>query len=282
MPLRLASATPASTANLYGAQPMAWRQALTRPTADAVDTAEFMPQRYSCFSTTVNPEIRGSTRSRKNTNCANVLRMSFDPEQRRAALNAFIKTHSLKVLPWCTAAGLNEASLRGFLAKRTRSLSDETYVLLADAAAELLGRAVTAAELRGELPRTVEVPLRHYVGAGDEVHIIDGDEAIDYVEAPPGYAKGAAAIVRGESMRPTYDPGDLLFFRRREDPPAFKELPPRPVIVQIKDGRLLVKKLLPGTKRGRYHLLSVNPLTPVLQDQAVESIARIGWIKPVE
>lgn len=208
--------------------------------------------------------------------------MSFDPDQRRAALNAFIKAHSLKVLPWCTAAGLNEASLRGFLAKRTRSLSDETYVLLADAASEMLARSVTAAELRGELPRTVEVPLRHYVGAGDEVHIIDGDEAIDYVEAPPGYAKGSAAIVRGESMRPTYDPGDLLFFRRRESPPSFKDLPPRPVIVQVKDGRLLVKKLLPGTKRGRYHLLSVNPLTPVQQDQVVESIARIGWIKPVE
>ena len=208
--------------------------------------------------------------------------MSFDPEQRRAALNAFIRAHSLKVLPWCTAAGLNEASLRGFLAKRTRSLSDETYVLLADAATELLARAVTAAELRGELPRTVEVPLRHYVGAGDEVHIIDGDEAIDYVEAPPGYAKGSAAVVRGESMRPTYDPGDLLFFRRRESPPAFKDLPLRPVIVQVKDGRLLVKKLLPGTKRGRYHLLSVNPLTPVIQDQVVESIARIGWIKPNE
>lgn len=208
--------------------------------------------------------------------------MSFDPEQRRAALNAFIQGNGLKVLPWCTAAGLNEASLRGFLAKRTRSLSDETYELLAAAAAELLARAVTAAELRGEQPRTVEVPLRHYVGAGDEVHIIDGDEAIDYVEAPPGYARGSAAVVRGESMRPTYDPGDLLFFRRRESPPTFKDLPARPVIVQVKDGRLLVKKLLPGTKRGRYHLLSVNPLTPVLQDQLVESIARIGWIKPSE
>ncbi len=54
------------------------------------------------------------------------------------------------------------------------------------------------------------------------------------------------------------------------------------VFVQVKNGPLYVKKLLPGSKRGRYHLLSVNPLTPVLQDQPIDSIARIGWIKPSE
>ena len=116
--------------------------------------------------------------------------------------------------------------------------------------------------------------------SGDEVHIIDGDEPLDYTDGPPGYAMGAAVIVRGESMRPTFDPGDMLFFRIREDPPAFKDLPARAVIVQVKDGPLYVKKLLPGTKRGRYHLLSVNPQMPLLQDQPVESIARIEWIKP--
>jgi len=211
-----------------------------------------------------------------------MLAMSFDPVQRRNALKAFAKVHSLKVFPWTKAAGLSEATLRGFLAARTRTLSDETYVQLAEAASEILGRTISAGELRGEMPRAVEVPLRHYVGAGDEVHIIDTEDAIDYVEAPPGYAKGSAAVVRGESMRPTFDDGDMLFFRKREDPPAFKDMPLRPVIVEVLDGALYVKKMLPGTKRGRFHLLSVNPLTPVLQDQAVESIARIGWIKPVE
>lgn len=207
--------------------------------------------------------------------------MPFDPEQRRNALRAFINIHSLKILPWTHEAGLSEATLRGFLAGRTRTLSDETYVLLAEAASEKIARKVSPGELRGEQPMRVEVPVRHFVGAGDEVHIFEDDDPIDYTEAPIGYAKGSAAIVRGESMRPTFDPGDLLFFKEREDPPPFKDLPPRPVIVQILDGPLLVKKLLPGTRRQRYHLLSVNPLTPVLQDQHVESIARIGWIKPV-
>lgn len=131
-----------------------------------------------------------------------------------------------------------------------------------------------------------ETPIIHYVGAGDEVHLISDagtETAIDYTASPPGFErdKGAAVIVRGESMRPIYDPGDMLFFRHRRRPPATpKELPIRPVIVQVAGGTLYVKKLLPGTKKGRFHLLSINPLTPPLQDQPVESFAYIEWVKP--
>lgn len=190
-----------------------------------------------------------------------------------------MRAHHLKAYPWCKAANLAEATLRGFLACRTRTLNDETYVQLAEAAAEITGRNVSASELRGELPKVVEIALRHYVGARDEVHLIDEDEAIDYVEAPPGYAKASAAMVRGESMRPTFEPGDILFFRRKEDPAALKELPARPVIAQVRDGPLYVKQLLPGTRRGRFHLLSINPSTAPIQNQVVDSIARVGWVK---
>lgn len=207
--------------------------------------------------------------------------MPFDPDQRRAALHAFARDNHLKISPWSEAAGLAEATVRGFLAGRTRTLSDETYVQLAEAAAEKLGRVVAAGELRGELPRAVLVPMQHYVGAGDEVHIIESDGPIDYVEAPPGYAMGSAAKIKGESMQPTFDPGDIIFFKEREEPPQGKKMPTRPVIVEVRDGPLLVKFLLPGTKRGRYHLLSQNPRNPVIQDQTVESIARIGWIRPI-
>lgn len=209
--------------------------------------------------------------------------MPYNPEQRRQALQSFIDANNLQPKAWAREAKLSESALWPFLrGKKTKALGDDTYEALADAATDLLGRRVSSGELRGEPPAHVEIPVAHYVGAGDEVHIIDGDGSFDYIEAPPGFAKGAAAIVRGDSMRPTFDPGDMLFFRRREPPPPMKELPLRPVIVQIKNGPLMVKKLLPGTKRGRFHLISVNPLTPPLQDQPVESIARIGWIKPSE
>lgn len=129
-------------------------------------------------------------------------------------------------------------------------------------------------------------PIAHYVGAGDQVFLLDGDDsAVDYTPAPPGFERdrGAAVQVRGQSMRPLFEEGDLLFFRLRREPPRKPEdIPDRPVIVQVTDGPLYVKRLLPGTRRGRFHLLSINPLTPILQDQPVESFAIIEWIKPRE
>jgi hypothetical protein len=125
------------------------------------------------------------------------------------------------------------------------------------------------------------VPVQHFVGAGDEVHLFDDDARVDTTSAPPGYENGSAVIVRGDSMRPTFQPGDLLFFRQREEPPK-KDTPLRAVIVQVTDGPLLLKKILPGTKRGLFHLISVNPTTPEMLDRHVDSIARIGWIKPSE
>lgn len=156
----------------------------------------------------------------------------------------------------------------------------EIAAVLGASPADLLGKV---SALRTPPAEAAETPVAHYVGAGDEVHIIDGDAPVDYTPSPPGFERdlGAACIVRGVSMRPIYDPGDMLFFRHRRDPPAEpKDLPERAVIVQVKDGPLYVKKLLPGTKKGRFHLLSVNPLTPILQDQPVESFAYIEWVKP--
>ncbi len=125
------------------------------------------------------------------------------------------------------------------------------------------------------------VPIRHYVGAGDEVHLFDDDERLGDTAAPPGFEKGSAVIVRGSSMRPLYVPGDVLFFKMREEPPK-KDLPKRAVIVQVTDGPLYLKKILPGTKKGLFHLISVNPTTPELLDRHIDSIARIGWIRPAE
>lgn len=159
-------------------------------------------------------------------------------------------------------------------------MSDRTYARLAAGATKLLERNVDASALRGDSPPPVQIPVHHYVGAGDEVYVIDGNDHIDYTEAPPGYEQGGAAIVRGDSGRPMFESGDVLFWRDQEPPP--KEATRRPVIVHLTDGRLFVKKLLPAPGKRIFHLLSINPTTPVLTDQEVECIARIGWVKPAE
>jgi phage repressor protein C with HTH and peptisase S24 domain len=205
---------------------------------------------------------------------------SYDAEQRRRVLQTFIDRNKLKVQTWTNASGLSESVVRHFLSGITDSMGDRTYTKLAIGATKLLEREITAAALRGEAPPVPTVPIFHYVGAGDEIHIVEGSEPMDWTEAPPGYEKGGAGIVRGDSMRPLFENADVLFWRHLEPPPA--QVPRRAVVVKVKDGPLFVKKLLPGTRKGRYHLVSVNPITPVLEDQPVEAIARIGWVKPVE
>lgn len=228
-----------------------------------------------------------------------ILPMADDNDRARRAFARFLKAHNLSGRGISIAAGLSSSAASQFIQGNARSPKADTMRAFARAASDLLGRPVSAAELVGEkaqaeipAPRRPreddepQVPVAHYVGAGDQVILLDGDDSpVDYTPAPPGFErdKGAAVLVRGESMRPLYEPGDLLFFRHRRQPPATaKECPQRPVIVQVKDGPLYVKRLLPGTKRGRFHLISVNPLTPILQDEAVESFAMIEWVKPKE
>jgi len=204
----------------------------------------------------------------------------YNAAARRRVLQAFIDRNKLKVQTWTKASGLSEAGVRAFLAARADSMSDRTYAKLAAGASKLLERRVDASALRGDSPPPIQIPVHHYVGAGDEVYIVDGDDNIDYTEAPPGYEQGGAAIVRGDSGRPMFESGDVLFWREQENPP--KEATRRPVIVYLTDGRLFVKKLLPAPGRNIYHLLSINPTTAVLTDQEVECIARIGWVKPAD
>lgn len=124
------------------------------------------------------------------------------------------------------------------------------------------------------------VRLHHYVGAGDQIYPIDSDDHIDEVEAPPGFEHGAAGQVRGDSMKPLFWDGDILFWRELRAPP--RKPPRRAVIVQVHNGPLYLKRMLPGSRAGHYHLVSVNPTTPELIDQPVDAFAPVGWVKPVE
>lgn len=205
----------------------------------------------------------------------------YNAEARRRVLQNFIDRNKLKVQTWTNASDLSEAGLRAFLAGRADSMSDRTYAKLASGAAKLLERPVNAAALRGDKPGEITVPIHHLIGAGDEIHVVEGNEPIGYTESPPGYGEGGAGIVRGDSMRPLYEDGDVLFWRVLEMGTP-KSAPRRAVVVKVTDGALYVKKLLPSPRKGRYHLLSVNPVTPVMEDQPVEAIARIGWVKPFE
>lgn len=200
--------------------------------------------------------------------------MAFsESEKRRRALKAYIDANGIKILPWATAAGVSEAAVRLFIKGRTESLNETTYRKLATAA------EVTVAELLGEYTPPVELPLWGYAGAGEKVHTFEGGDhpALETVDAPPGMKNGAAVIVRGDSMLPRMRNGDVLFFEMQESPP--QTLLSEECVVRLADGTMLVKSLARGTKRNRFHLVSINPKVAVMKDQAVAWASPIQWIR---
>lgn len=186
--------------------------------------------------------------------------------------------HKLRPYPWTQESNVANSALVSFLKSTdpNKTLTDRTYERLAVGAAKILGRRVNAAELRGEAPPP-EARVVSFIGAGAEVFPVAGDETIEWVDAPPGFA-GEALIVRGDSGLPMYEPGDVLFATtRHEDPSRYLG---RIVVVQVaREGPRLLKKLLKGSRKNRYHLLSVNPAAGMLEDQALEWVAPIDWVR---
>lgn len=101
--------------------------------------------------------------------------------------------------------------------------------------------------------------------------------AIERIEAPPGYEDGSAVIVRGDSFSPRFLNGEALAYRNKPQDP--EELLGKEVIVQLRDGRLVLKRLALGSAPGRYSLLSINPTAPVMVDAPIDWVAKVDWHK---
>lgn len=116
-----------------------------------------------------------------------------------------------------------------------------------------------------------------YVQAGDHgAEAIHHPEPIDLggVALPASANDGDVWLqVRGNSMLPDYRAGDLICYdaSRVFDPADCLR---RRCVVQISDGRVLIKTLQPGSTPGRYDLASSN--APTLADELV------AWAGPVK
>lgn len=126
------------------------------------------------------------------------------------------------------------------------------------------------------------VKVMGFVGAGAEVLAFANDEpwdGLDQIEAPAGTSEDAVAvIVRGDSMFPIFEDGELLIYsERRSDIDTFL-FRTKPMIVQLRDGRILLKQIARGSKVGRYTLMSPN--APAIEDVQIEWVSRLDWTKP--
>lgn len=121
------------------------------------------------------------------------------------------------------------------------------------------------------------VPLKGYVGAGQVVQAIDNGTE-ERIEAPAARRPTTvAAIVRGDSMMPTFQDGWTIYWSQQLPP---QELVNQLCVVQLENDDIYVKVLRRGSKAGLWTLSSINATVRDLEDQVVRWAAPIDWIRP--
>jgi phage repressor protein C with HTH and peptisase S24 domain len=123
-----------------------------------------------------------------------------------------------------------------------------------------------------------QVRVVGFVGAGAETHLYgEGQGPFDWAPAPPDARPTTVAVrVRGTSMAGLIDDGSLLYYDMRSDPPTV-DMNGSLCVIGLADGRVVVKKLYKGGKRGRWNLISTND-APML-DQQVEWAAKVTSVR---
>lgn len=127
-----------------------------------------------------------------------------------------------------------------------------------------------------------EVYIVGEVGAGEEVLLFDDANMRDFeaVECPPGCdpSRIAALRVRGTSMMPAMQNGWIIYYdisKSNDVESCINKLS----IVQLFDGRMLVKTVRLGSKDGRFHLISHN--ADIMPDVRLRWCSRVLFIKPI-
>ena len=124
------------------------------------------------------------------------------------------------------------------------------------------------------------VPVIGRVGADSEgvVLFATGQEAGDLAPLPPGGTSRAVAVrIMGHSMRGVADDGGLIYFEDQRTPPT-PDMLGHVVVVETDTDEVLVKRLLRGSKAGRYDLESV--VGPTKENCKIRWAAHITAIIP--
>lgn len=118
------------------------------------------------------------------------------------------------------------------------------------------------------------VPLKGYIGAGDFVEALE--HGPDEIEAPAdSHPDTVAAEIRGNSQLPVLQDGWIIYW---SVPLPASSMINRLAVIQLSDGRIMVKTLRNGSTPGLWTLTSSNAADIV--DVPVDWAAKIDWIKP--
>lgn len=122
------------------------------------------------------------------------------------------------------------------------------------------------------------IPIVGYVGAGAEVLSIDDHEkggGLDEIDPPfDGLSHSTVAVrVRGNSMAPAFDEGDVLLYDRQDNGDLL-HLIGKKCIVALKDKRIFVKEIK-RTPAGEFYLYSINAEAEPLFGVEIEWAAKV-------
>lgn len=128
--------------------------------------------------------------------------------------------------------------------------------------------------LRFSTENTNTVPVVGVITEGETLFLGDGD--LGRVAPPPGTEGTHAIQIRTDALWPRFQPGDTVFFR-----PASTIAPEcigRDCVIQTAGGRVYIRRILNGSKPGRYRLASYH--APDIEDVEVLWASCVVWIKP--
>lgn len=147
-----------------------------------------------------------------------------------------------------------------------------------DPIARLAGMTVAEFFHSNEQPRLI--PIVGYVGGGDRFTPVDDHApgaAIEHVSLSLGDENQVAVRVRGPSMSPVYRDGDVIIGVRLTSRSLANAIN-LDCIVMTADGDGYVKRVLKGTKPGRFRLRSYNPDYADIEDVAIAWAAPVSWV----
>lgn len=186
------------------------------------------------------------------------------------------------------ASGMSQAALAEQLDARVAKKVDRSTInkmvlgkRVISAEEMLLISELTGVGLPFEAP-WVAVP--GFVGAGDEVELVDdyGKGAGMYrVPCPPQLSpSGVVALeIRGDSMKPVYQDGGIVFYTREALGVPHESIG-KICVAEDEDGKIWLKHVRGGTDLGRYHLFSLNPDVPSMQNHILKWAAPIRFYLP--
>lgn len=127
---------------------------------------------------------------------------------------------------------------------------------------------------------TRQIAIAGRIGAGAKVELVDAyekGEGLYKVACPPRMINGHKVVgveVSGDSMAPVYRDGDVLFYARQTIGVPSEALGAICVCEDMA-GNAWVKQVRLGSEKGKFNLISVNPLSDNILD------VRLKWAAPV-